>query len=86
MILAHKIVRDSNDAQAMYCREAVSIARRAYNWAWDAGQKQYDVWKADPLLSKPSDAALRRQLSAIKRDQFPWMLDADGHYPCGHRV
>ncbi|MCL4318853.1 MAG: helix-turn-helix domain-containing protein [Firmicutes bacterium] len=52
MILAHKIARDPNDVQATYCRKAVGTARFVYNWAWDAGQKQYDAGMADPLLPK----------------------------------
>jgi transposase len=38
-------------------------------------QRQYDAWKQDNNLPKPSQAALRRQLNAIKRQQFPWMLE-----------
>ena len=33
------------------------------------------VWKANPSLPKPSQQSLRRQLNAIKREQFPWMLE-----------
>ncbi len=36
---------------------------------------------ADPTLSKPSDTALRRQLNAIKAEQFPWMLEVTKNAP-----
>uniref|UniRef100_UPI001C21470D RNA-guided endonuclease InsQ/TnpB family protein n=1 Tax=Hydrogenophilus thiooxidans TaxID=2820326 RepID=UPI001C21470D len=49
--------------------------RFAYNWALAEWQRQYAAWKADPTLPKPSERALRRQLNAIKRKQFPWMLE-----------
>ena len=65
MILAHKIARDPNDAQATYCRKAVGIARFAHNWAWDARQKQYDAGKADPLLPKTFG---RRFAASTERD------------------
>nr|WP_249419394.1 transposase [Hydrogenophilus thiooxidans] len=38
-------------------------------------RRQYEAWKADNSQPKPSQAALRRQLNAIKREQFPWMLE-----------
>lgn len=75
MILAHKIALDLNDAQATYMARAAGTARKAYNWALDAWQKQYAAWKADNTLPKPSQQALRRPLNAIKRQQFPWMLE-----------
>ncbi|TSE35344.1 transposase, IS605 OrfB family [Tepidimonas fonticaldi] len=50
-------------------------ARFAYNWALAEWQRQYEAWKADNSLPKPSQAALRRQLNAIKRERFPWMLE-----------
>ena len=38
-------------------------------------QKQYTARKEDPSLPAPSEAALRRQLNAAKREEFPWMFD-----------
>lgn len=75
MILAHKIALDLNDVQATYMARAAGTARFAYNWALDQWQKQYAAWKADNTLPKPSQHALRRQLNAIKGQQFPWMLE-----------
>ena len=75
MIVAHKIALDPNNVQATYFARACGVARFAYNWALDEWKRQYDAWKADNSLPKPSQAALRRQLNAIKREQFPWMLE-----------
>ena len=75
MIIAHKIALDPNNAQATYFARACGVARFAYNWALDEWQRQYEAWKADNSRPKPSQAALRRQLNAIKREQFPWMLE-----------
>lgn len=81
MIIAHKIALDPNNAQATYFARAAGTARFAYNWALAEWQRQYDAWKADNTLPKPSQAALRRQLNAIKREQFPWMLDVTKNAP-----
>ena len=75
MIVAHKIALDPNNVQASYFAKAAGTARFAYNWALAEWQRQYEAWKQDNSLPKPSQAALRRQLNAIKREQFPWMLE-----------
>jgi len=36
---------------------------------------QYEAWKADDSQPKPGQIALRRQLNAVKRERFPWMLE-----------
>lgn len=69
MILAHKIALDPNDAQATYFARACGTARFAYNWALGEWRRQYKEG------GKPSEAALRRQLNEVKREQFPWMLE-----------
>ncbi|RZF26678.1 transposase [Paraburkholderia sp. UYCP14C] len=75
MILAHRIALDPNNAQAKYLACAAGTARFAYNWALAEWKRQYESHKADPTLPKPSQTALRRQLNAVKREQFPWMLE-----------
>jgi putative transposase len=74
-LLSHKIELELNNKQATYCAKGCGTARKAYNWALDEWGKQYDAWKQDKSLPKPNEAALRRQLNAIKRDQFPWMAE-----------
>nr|WP_299044270.1 helix-turn-helix domain-containing protein [uncultured Thermosynechococcus sp.] len=74
MILAHKIALDPNNGQATYFAKAAGTARFAYNWALVEWKRQYEAWKLDNSLPKPSETALRRQLNAIKRSQCPWML------------
>lgn len=81
MFLAHRIALEPNNVQATYLARAAGTARFAYNWALAEWQRQYEAWKATPTLPKPSEAALRRQLNAIKRVQFPWMLDVTKNAP-----
>lgn len=81
MIIAHKITLDLNNKQATYCQQSAGTARFAYNWALASWNEQYQTWTRDNSQPKPSDAALRRQLNAIKREQFPWMLKVTKNAP-----
>ncbi len=81
MIIAHKIALDPNNVQATYFAKAAGTARFASNWALAEWTRQYEAWKQDNSLPKPSEAALRRQLNAIKREQFPWMLEVTKNAP-----
>jgi putative transposase len=69
MLLAHKIALDPNAAQRLYFARAAGTARFAWNWALGEWHRQYASG------SKPNGMALRRELNAIKREQFPWMFD-----------
>lgn len=75
MIIAHKIALKPNNKQRTYFAKACGVARLAYNWALDNWQKQYQLHKNNPALPKPTEMSLRRQLNAIKREQFPFMLE-----------
>lgn len=81
MLIAHCIALDPNNAQATYLARAAGTARFAYNWALDEWKRQYEAWKADNSRLKPSQAALRRQLNALKHEQFPWMLEVTKNAP-----
>jgi len=81
MLIAHRIALDPNNAQATYLARAAGTARFAYNWALAEWKRQYEAWKVDNTQPKPSQAALRRQLNAIKREQFPWMLEVTKNAP-----
>ena len=75
MLIAHRIALDLNNVQATYMARTAGTARFAYNWAFAEWKRQYEAWKLDNSQPKPSQAALRRQLNSIKREQFPWMLE-----------
>jgi putative transposase len=81
MLRAHRIRLAPNNVQATYLTRAAGTARFAYNWALAEWQRQYQACKADPMRPKPNEAALRRQLNAIKRQQFPWMLEVTKDAP-----
>jgi len=81
MLVAHRIRLDPNNAQGTYLARAAGVARFAYNWALAEWKRQYEACRVDSSLPKPSEAALRRQLNAVKREQFPWMLDVTKNAP-----
>jgi putative transposase len=81
MIRAHRICLDPNKVQATHLARAAGAARFAYNWALAEWQRQFEACKADLALPKPNEAALRRQLNAMKRAQFPWMLEVPKNAP-----
>ncbi len=81
MLIAHKVALDPNNFQATYWSRAAGTARFAYNWALAEWKRQYEAWKADNGLPKPSQAALRRQLNEVKRERFPWMLEVTKNAP-----
>jgi len=81
MLIAHKIALKPNNMQKTYFSKASGTARFAYNWALSEWKAQYDAHKTDTSQPKPSQAALRRQLNAIKQEQFPWMLEVTKNAP-----
>lgn len=69
MIRSHRIRLDPTNVQQTYFAKAAGTARFAYNWALAEWGRQYRDG------GKPSAFALNRQLNAIKRTEFPWMLE-----------
>ena len=88
MIRGHSIELKPNNVQANHFARACGVARKAYNWALHEWQRQYaedKVYRDACLvasievdtkkLNRPSQAKLRRELNAIKRELFPYMLE-----------
>jgi len=69
MLLVHKIELNPNNKQAEYFAKACGTARFAYNWALDKWQTDYTAGK------KPTEVSLRKELNAIKKSEYPWMLE-----------
>lgn len=69
MIRAHKIRLNPTTEQDEYLRRACGVSRFVYNWALAEWQAQYD------LGGNPNAAELKRYFNAIKRDEFPFVMD-----------
>ena len=70
MIRAHKIRLNPTIEQETYLKKACSTSRFVYNWAlahWKEA-KSAGLTICGPM-------ALKKQFNAIKREQFPWVLD-----------
>ena len=87
-IRGHIIALNPNNTQATYFKKACGVARFAYNWALNEWKKQYEQDKNyrdecqakgitidENRLNKPSQGKLRKQLNAIKREKYPFMLE-----------
>jgi putative transposase len=77
MILAHKIRLDPTQEQAVYFRKAAGTARFVYNWGLAEWRRRYQAGE------KPTALNLKKTFNAIKRDQFPWVLDVTKCAPEG---
>jgi putative transposase len=69
MMRAHRIRLYPSDVQATYFVQACGVARFAWNWALAEWKRSYEAH--EPV----SEAQLRKKLNAVKRQEFPWMLD-----------
>lgn len=81
MMISHKIALAPNNEQVAYFTCAAGVARFAFNWALAEWGRQYEAWKVDNNLPRPTEAALRCQLNSVKREQFPWMLRVTKNAP-----
>ncbi len=77
MILAHKIRLDPTREQEVCFRKAVGTARFVYNWGLAEWQRRYQAGEKSTAL------ALKKTFNAIKRDQFPWVLEVTKCAPEG---
>lgn len=68
--LSHKIRLDPNPTQAKALARACGVARFTWNWALAEWNRQYEAGE------KPNTMALKKQWNAIKREQFPWVLES----------
>jgi len=69
MLRAHKIRLYPNNVQATYFAKACGVARFAYNWGLAEWKRRYEAGE------QVNEGVIRKALNAIKREQFPWMLE-----------
>jgi putative transposase len=78
---AHLIKLKPTAAQAEALARVAGTARFAYNWGLSKWQELYDKHLADPQQPKPNEFLIRKTLNAVKRDEFPWMLEVTKYAP-----
>jgi putative transposase len=69
MIRGHKIRLYPNKEQVTYFKKACGTARFAYNWALERWKKRLE--EGIPV----TESGLRKELNAIKKEEYPWMYD-----------
>ena len=69
MMRAHKIELVPTLEQETYFRKACGTSRFAYNWGLQRWNEMYAAGE------KPNVFELKKELNAIKGEQFPWMYD-----------
>ncbi|WP_198343111.1 RNA-guided endonuclease InsQ/TnpB family protein [Oleiphilus messinensis] len=73
--LAFKTQLFANNIQRAYFAKASGVSRFCWNWGVYQWNKQYQAHCVNPCLPKPNGKALKKQLNAIKKDEFPWMYE-----------
>ncbi len=69
MMRAHRIELVPTPEQETYFRKACGTARFAYNWGLARWNELHAVGE------QPNALALKKELNAIKGEQFPWMYE-----------
>ena len=75
MIRGHIIALTTTPHQENYLVRAAGVARFAYNWALAAWKDIYALHVLDPDVPNTSEIELRRELNALKKESYPWMLE-----------
>ena len=66
---AHQIKLYPTKRQEVYFKKACGIARFAYNWSLDRWKQKYEQGETTSAYS------LIKELTSIKREEYPWMLE-----------
>ena len=75
MHIAFKTQLLANNKQASHLARACGVARFAWNWGLARWHEQYNEYIAKKRDKRPSGLALKKELNAIKRHEFPWMVE-----------
>ena len=70
MIRAHRIALDPTVEQGIALARACGVARFTYNWALAEWNKRHAAGE------KVSANGLKKEWNALKREQFPWVMDS----------
>lgn len=72
---SHKIRLYPTNKQQTQLTKSAGVARFAYNWALARWQELHLAYKSGETIERPNQYTLRKELNAIKRDVFPWMME-----------
>lgn len=72
---AYKTRLETNNKQKTYFNACAGAARYVFNWGLAEWQRQYEAYKADNTLKRPSRFGLSVQFNAVKDDLCPWIRE-----------
>jgi len=72
---AYKTRLEPNNKQRSFFKRCAGTSRYVYNWGLAEWQRQYEAWKEDNTLKRPSRYGLCVQFNAIKDELCPWVRD-----------
>jgi len=72
---AYKSRLELNNKQRSWCNRCAGTARYVFNWGLAEWQCQYEAYKEDNELKRPSRYGLCVQFNSIKDDWCPWIRE-----------
>ncbi|WP_315921216.1 transposase [Mesorhizobium sp. SP-1A] len=83
MLLAHRIELVPNKLQTSYLVDCAGCARFAYNWALTEWKNHWEKQKQLPKEQRKyvSELDLRKRLNAIKRSEYPFLMEVTKYAP-----
>jgi len=72
---AYKSRLELNNKQRTWCNRCAGVSRFVFNWGLAEWQRQYEAYKADTTLKRPSRFALSVQFNATKDELCPWIRE-----------
>ena len=73
--IAERILMQPTKVQAEYLEKCCAMHRIGWNWALGEWGRQYEAWKADNSLSKPSAMSLQKKFRTVRDEEYPWWSD-----------
>lgn len=73
--IGETILLQPTPAQAGYLDKCCGMARIGWNWALGEWGRQYEAWKADNSLPKPSAMSLQKKFRIVRKEEYPWWSD-----------
>ena len=72
---AYKSRLELNNVQRSWCSRAAGTSRYVYNWGLAEWQRQYEAYKEDNELKRPSRYGLSVQFNGLKDELCPWVRE-----------
>lgn len=75
VLRTHKVRLEPNNVQRGHLQQSAGAARFAWNWGLAEWQRQYAEFKDGKREKRPTAYGVRNDFNAIKRQEFPWIMD-----------